>query len=147
MHRPLVRISIAAVALLICCGDTSGGCNNSNTSIGHIGPTGGQIAAAGVGVGVVVVGTIVLVHVHNTHHNVNGCVMADSSGIELRTADNKLYRLTGDVAAIHEGDFVQLHGDRVKKTKDLTGDQVFQVTKLKRDKGPFKLPLPASAKP
>jgi len=140
LNRPLVRISLAAASLLICCGDTSGSCKTSNNNSFNIGPSKGQVIGAAVGVGAVIaVGTVVLVHVHNVHHTVKGCVLATADGIEVQTGDHKMYHLAGDVSKIHEGDLVDLHGDKIKKTKDAKGDQVFQVTKLKKDHGPCKV--------
>jgi hypothetical protein len=113
----------------------------------RIGPSGGQVAAGVAIVAAVVVGTVVLVEVHKNHHRVKGCVFDGPSGIELRTGGDtpKVYSLTGDASKIKVGDMVRLHGNKVKKTKDSTGDQTFTVETITKDYGPCKLPALATS--
>lgn len=137
MNLPARRsgiLSLAAVSIFLLCGDTAPqACKTSNE---HIGPSGGQIAAATAIVGGVVIGTAVLIHVHNEHHQLKGCVVSGPNGLELRTEDGKkTWALDGDVSKVHPGDLVQLHGNRVKRTKDTTSEETFQVEKLKKHVG------------
>jgi hypothetical protein len=76
----------------------------------------------------------------------SGCVVSGPGGLELRTSDSKTYALQSDAASIRVGDRVKLHGSKVKKTKDTSGDEVFKVEKLSRDYGPCRLnPKPAAS--
>ena len=126
---------MAAVSIFLLCGDTAPAtCNTSNT---RIGPSGAEVAAVGIAVvGVIVVGTVVLVHVHNSHHRLKGCVTMGPSGLQLKTDDNKTYALGGEMRDVKAGDTVKIHGNKMKKTKDMTGDQVFTVEKVNKDYGP-----------
>ena len=129
------RLAIAACGVLtvfLCSGATSP-TNCSGGTIGG-GPSAGEVygAAAGVGAGIAIV---ILVAVNASHHTVTGCVRSGLNGLELQTSD-KRYSLEGDAASIKVGDRVKIHGSRVKKTKDQTGDQVFRIEKIKKDCGP-----------
>ena len=97
---------------------------------------------AGVGA-VVAVAIIVPIEVNKSHHQLTGCVITASNGLELQTSDAKTYSLEGDAASIKVGDRVKIHGSKIKKTKDSTGPQVFKVEMLKKDYGP----CPAAAAP
>lgn len=104
-----------------------------------IGPSGGEVLAAAVGVvAVIVVGTVVLVEVHKSHHTVKGCVSTGPNGVEVTTIEDKprTYMLDGDTASVKVGDLVRVHGDKIKKAKDSTADQVFRVQKINKDYGP-----------
>jgi hypothetical protein len=74
--------------------------------------------------------------VQNHKHTLQGCAFSGPSGLELRTSDAKIYALEGSAATIKAGDRLKLHGSRLKKTKDSTGNQVFVVEKLSKDYGP-----------
>jgi hypothetical protein len=74
--------------------------------------------------------------VQNHNHTLHGCAFSGPNGLELRTSDSKLYALEGSIATIKVGDRLKLHGSRLKKTKDSTGNQVFVVEKLNKDYGP-----------
>jgi hypothetical protein len=133
----LTRPGIAAVAALtafLCTGAT-----------GSCGPSEGEVVGAGVGIGAAIaVIVVVAVEVTNGHHTVSGCVVSGPNGLELQSGDSKRYALEGDASRIKVGDRVKIHGSRVKKTKDTTGDQVYRVQKLKKDYGPCPAPHPAS---
>jgi len=83
-----------------------------------------------------VVAVVVLVAVNHSHHTLNGCVVSGPNGLHLQTGDSKSYLLDGDAASIKPRDRVKIHGSKIKKTKDSTGDQVFKVEKLSKDYGP-----------
>jgi hypothetical protein len=142
------RFGIAAFAgltVLLCSGATSpSGCPS-----GSIGPSNGEVVGAAIGVGAAVTAVVVVtaVAVNNSHHVLKGCVVTGANGLELQTSDAKRYALDGDAASIKVGDRVKLHGSKVKKTKDTTGDQVFRVEKLKKDYGPCEVKTIASASP
>ena len=121
------------------------GCGNSNDNF-SVGPSKGEVVGAAVGVGAVVA-AVTIVAVNHSHHTLNGCVFAGQNGLQLRTSDSKTYAIEGDAADIKAGDKVKLHGSRVKKTKDSSGDQVFKVEKLKKDYGPCHVTPAEAAKP
>jgi hypothetical protein len=128
-----------ALASLVCCatiGNT--GCtNNLKNDDFKFGPSGAQVTAAAIGVGAVVVGTVVLIHVHHSHHTLKGCVSNGTNGLEAQTQDNmKTYSLTGETANIKVGDLVRFHGSRGKKVKGSAGNQTFAVEKISKDYGP-----------
>jgi hypothetical protein len=97
----------------------------------------------GVGVAaaaVITIGTVVLVHNHNSHHTIKGCVVSGPEGIQIQSgsgSDMKTYTLAGD-PNIKVGDLVKVHGDKVKKVKNSTDPQTFTVEKLNKDYGPCK---------
>jgi hypothetical protein len=136
IRRTGVLSLVALTAFLLCGATDPNGCQSSGNS--HIGPTGGQIAAAVAGVAIVVVGTVVLIEVHKHHHNVKGCVLSGPNGIEVQTlGDNPTtYTLTGDASKVQVGDLVRLHGS---KSKGDSGDHIFKVQKISRDYGPCKV--------
>jgi len=142
-RRRTEKMVAIALASLVCCvavGPT--GCTNGpgQSSIGRIGPSGGQVTAAAIGVGAVVVGTVVLIEVHHSHHTVKGCVFSGQNGIEVQTQGGmETYALAGETANIKVGDLVQFHGTKGKKVKDSAGDRTFTVEKISRDYGPCKL--------
>lgn len=101
---------------------------------GHIGPSGGAIVGAAVGIGAVVTIGVVLA-VNHSHHVVSGCVVSGPDGLKLQTSDSKTYALEGDTVDLKAGDRVKIRGSRVKKTKGVTGPDVFKVEKLNKDYG------------
>jgi hypothetical protein len=140
--KKIVSITLASLV----CGAGFGvtGCNYNGAPIqsssGGFGPSGAQVTAAAIGVGAVVVGTVVLIHVQHSHHNVKGCVFSDQNGLQVQTqGDVKTYALTGETASIKVGDLVQFHGSKIKKAKGSAGNQTFTVEKISRDYGPCKL--------
>ncbi len=127
---------VCLTAYLLCGATAPETCQTQSTNIG---PSGGQVIGAAVGVvAVIAVGTVVLVEVHKSHHTVKGCVSTGPSGIEVTTVEDKpkTYMLDGETANVKVGDLVRVHGDKIKKTKDSTGDQVFRVQKINKDYGP-----------
>jgi hypothetical protein len=127
-----------AVSLFLFCGQTA-----PIECKGSIGPSTGEVVGVGVAaVGVITIGTVVLVHVHNSHHNIKGCVVAGPSGIQIKSgtgSDMKTYTLAGDTN-IKVGDLVKVHGNKVKKVKNSIGDETFTVEKLNKDYGPCTTP-------
>jgi hypothetical protein len=135
-------IALAVLAVLFCSGASSPtGCQTNSQPIG---PSEGEVVGAAVGI-VAVVATVVIVavEVNHSHHTLRGCVAAGPNGLELRTSDAKTYVLEGDAAGIKVGDTVKLHGSKIKKTRNSTGDQVFKVQSMKKDFGP----CPATSTP
>ena len=130
-------VAFAALTVFLCSGFQSSptSCQNSNSSWGSLGPSGGQVAGAIAGVGAVVA-VVVLLEVNHSHHTLKGCVVSNANGFELRTSDSRRFQLDGDVSKIHAGDKVKIHGSRIKKEKDATGDQVFRVESLSKAYGP-----------
>ena len=108
------------------------------------------IIAAGVGVlAVVAVGTVVLVEVHKSHHQVKGCVSRGPEGFQARTNEGKVWTLSGDMASLNPGDLVKVQGNRVSRSKAAAplaaGEQMFFVESLKKDYGACKLATGAPA--
>jgi surface antigen len=131
-----LRITVLAVsAALLCSGATS--CTKT------------QIGLSIAAIAAVVVGTTVGVTlaVQNQRHTLQGCVFSGPGGVELRTSDSKIYALEGSAATLKVGDRLKLHGSKLKKTKDSTGNQVFVVEKLSRDYGPCPAGIAAPATP
>lgn len=134
--RPATPIALI-LSLLICCGATSGSCNNNNGGLGDIGPSKGEVIGVGIAaVAVVAVAIIVPVEISKSHHTLQGCVFTTPSGLELRTTDSRTYALSGTTADIAPGNTLRLHGNRQKHDKDATGDQVFLVQKMQKNYGP-----------
>jgi len=130
----LQRISVfAASAVLVCSGATS--CSTTQIALS-------ATAIAAVGAGAAVGITLA---VQNSNHTLQGCLLSGPGGLELRTSDSKIFALEGDAATIKIGDRVKLHGSKLKKAKDLAGDQVFVVEKLKKDYGPCRVDALAPA--
>ncbi len=131
-------VAFVALSSLLLCGATSpSGCNSSQDQIG---PSKGEVDGIAVGiVAVIVVGTVVLVEVNKSHHNLKGCVTAGPDGLTLHTDGNsKVYALTGATANVKVGDVIKVHGSKSKGKKDSAGDQDFAVEKMSRDYGPCK---------
>jgi len=148
----VTRIGIGAMAALttylwVQSSTNTMACTNSSPAPSH---TGAEAAGIAIVAGVVI-GTVVLVEVHKSHHNVKGCVYAGPGGIEVQTlGDNPTsYTLSGDASHVKVGDVVRLHGSKLKKKKGDSGDQMFVVEKLSKDYGPckaaIKTPTPAKS--
>ena len=137
-NRKFGIAAFASLSLLLCTGATApAGCPGGG---GQIGPSGGEVIGAAVGIGAAIAVTVVvLVEVDHSHHSLSGCVVSGSNGLELQTSDSKSYALAGDAASIRVGDRVKLHGSKVKKTKDTSGDQIFRVASMNKDYGPCKV--------
>ena len=144
ISRRMGIAAFTALGVLLCSGATAPtGCPSGS---GSIGPSQGEVVGAAVGVvAAVTVVVVVLVEVNKSHHTVNGCVSAGANGLELETSDRRHYTLEGDAASVKVGDRVKLHGSKVKKTKDSSGDQVFKVQKLNKDFGPCPAPTATPA--
>jgi hypothetical protein len=127
-------VAFAALTVFLCSGFQSSptACQPSSS---RIGPSGAQVAGAIAGVGAVVA-VAVLLEVNHSKHTLKGCVVSNANGFELRTSDSRHFQLDGDVSKIHVGDKVKIHGSRIKKDKNATGDQVFRVQSLSKAYGP-----------
>lgn len=134
MHlRPAATLTVT-LSLLICCGATSGSCNTSDDTIG---PSTGQVVGVAVGAAAVIAAAIIIpVEISKSHHTLKGCIFSTPAGLELRTADNKTYALSGTTANLSPGSTVRVHGDRQKHNKNATGDQLFVVQKMQKNFGP-----------
>ena len=134
---------MGALTVLLCGFDGTQSCNQP--VVDH---TGRDVALVGVALGAVIVTSVVLVHNHNASHRLKGCVTAGPDGLKLVTDDKKSYLLSGALVTVKPGDLVKIHGDKVKRTKDATGDQTFMVETLTKDYGACKAiltPAPAPA--
>lgn len=147
MRRRSGIVCFAALSSFLLCGATSPpGC--TSTPQKPIGPSTGEVVGIGVAVvATVVVATVVLVHVHNSHYSVRGCVTAGPDGLHLlENGSGKVYTLTGVTANVKPGDVIKLHGAKIKGQKDNAGDQDFAVESINRDYGPCKtMPAPPAA--
>ena len=139
MYRRTGIVSMIAVSLFLFCGQTAP--VTCNASQERIGPSNGEIIGIGVAAAAVItIGTVVLVHTHNSHHTIKGCVVSGPAGIQIQSgsgADMKTYTLAGD-PNIKVGDMVKVHGNKVKKVKNSADDQTFTVEELNKDYGPCK---------
>jgi hypothetical protein len=95
----------------------------------------------------VVVATVVLVHVHNSHYSIRGCVTAGPDGLKVHeNGSGRVYALTGVTANVKPGDVIKLHGAKIKGQKDSAGDQDFALESINKDYGPCTMaPAPAAA--
>jgi hypothetical protein len=148
LSRRWAITAFAAMASVLCTGASSpSGCGSGSSSFGNIGPSGAEVAGAAVGIGAVIaVAIIVPVESSRSHHNISGCIVTGSSGLELKTSEAKTYSLEGDAASVKVGDKVRIHGSKIKKTKDATGPGVFRVEKLSRDYGPCPVAATSASK-
>jgi len=128
-------IAIAVLAALVCSGATS--CSRTQVAL--------SVTAAAAIVVATTVGVTYAVQSHN--HTLQGCVFSGPGGLELRTSDSKTYALQGYAATIKVGERVKLHGSKLKKSKDSTGDQVFAVERLSKDYGQCSAGVAAPATP
>jgi hypothetical protein len=133
-------ICFVALSSLLLCGATSPtSCSSSSNSGLTLGPSNGEIGAAVGIVAGVAVGTVVLVEVNKSHHNLKGCVTTGPDGLTLHSEGNsKVYALTGVPANVKVGDVIKVHGSKSKGQKDSAGDQDFAVEKMNRDYGSCK---------
>jgi hypothetical protein len=129
------RFGIAAFAVLtvlLCSGSTA----PTGCPTGNIGPSNAEVIGGAVAIGVGIAAAIAIpIAIHNSHHNLKGCVFSGPNGLELQTGDGKAYALEGDSAGVKVGDTFKVHGTRLKKAKGSNADQVFQVTQIKKDYG------------
>jgi hypothetical protein len=133
MTARLPRLVPILLIPLICCA-ADGGCNTSNE---RIGPSGGEVAGVAIAAVAVVAAVIIIpVEINKSHHTLKGCVLSTPSGLELRTADNQTYALSGTTADLTPGNTIRVHGDRQKHDKSAAGDQVFLVQKMQKNYGP-----------
>ena len=136
-------IAVVALTCFMLCGATAPEtCNTTpQPAPSHTGAiVGGVAIVAGV-----VIGTVVLVHVHHTHHEVKGCVLSGPDGLKLQTqGDQKEYKLAGELALVHEGDLVKIKGDKIKRAKGTADDDTFEIQKLSKDFGACKVPQAAA---
>jgi hypothetical protein len=130
MDRRKGIVSTIALTSFLFCGMTAPQQCSQPKNNGH------GVAIAVAAVAVVAVGTVVLVAVHESHHNLKGCVYNDNDGLHLQEGDaTKKYLLSGATTHIKPGDVVRVHGSKVKKEKGSTDDQMFVVQELKKDYG------------
>jgi hypothetical protein len=115
----------------------------------RIGPSNAEVIGVAVGIGaVIVVGTVVLVHVSHSHHQIKGCVFSGPNGLEVQNeSDKKTYFLTGAPVNVKVGDIVKVIGTREKKQKDSAGNEDFVVTRMNKDYGPCKAAVASGAIP
>jgi hypothetical protein len=130
MDRRKGIVSMVALTSFLFCGMTAPQQCNTNTNNGH-----GTAIAVGA-IAAIGVGTVVLIAVHSSHHNIKGCAYSDKNGLHIQDGNTmKKFVLTGATPNIKAGDIVRLHGSKVKMAKGATGDQTFVVEKLSKDYG------------
>ncbi len=104
----------------------------------------GEIVGVFAAVGAVVVGTVVLVHVHDVHTTIKGCVYAGPDGLSVvNEQDKKTYMLSGVTADAKVGDRIKARGKREKKVKG-GPDDLFEISKMSKDYGACKVPVVAA---
>ena len=106
----------------------------SQSGIGNIGPSNGEIVGILVGAGAAIaVVAIVIYRKKHKRPTIVGCVSPGADGLSLiNKKDNQVYTLTGDTASLKANEQVALKG---KKLKDSNGKPTFQVEKLTKDYG------------
>lgn len=132
--RQKLAVSVS-LALLLCTGSMS----RAQATSGRIGYCGSGIA---IGIGAIAGGGAALgifLAVNHGRHLLEGCVSTGPDGPQLQTSDAKTFALQGDPAIFKVGDRVKVHGDRVRRSKDSKGNQVFKVDKIKRNYGPCQI--------
>ena len=135
-------LRIAAVAVLT--GILVSAASGLAQSGGRIaGPSGGEVAGAGIGVGAAVV-IVAAVAVSHSHHTLTGCLFEGPNGLKLKTSDST-YSIESAAENIKAGKKVKLHGSKVKKAKGAGGDQVFKVEKVSKDYGACHVEVAASS--
>jgi hypothetical protein len=100
----------------------------------NIGPSKGEVIAIIVVAAAAITGVGFLIY-HETHKHpsITGCVASGADGLTLKNEkDKKVYALSGDTAALRNGEQVTLKG---KKIKSSIGKPSFQVEKLTKDYG------------
>ena len=104
---------------------------SAQTGLGHIGPTGAQVAGAAVGVGAVI-GIILYLTLHKP--SMTGCVRSADGAYTITDQNAQVtYTLVDATPGLKSGERVKLQG---KKKKDKQGNLTFRMKKIKRDYGP-----------
>ena len=142
-HFHTAVVSSLIVPSVLLSGAATQSCNSSN--YGDVGPSKGKVIGAAVGVGAVIaIATVVLVEVHNSHHTLKGCVTTSPNGLQvISDFDGKVYQVSGVTANVKVGDQVRLHGAK-EKSKG-SSNRTFIIQEIKKDYGPCKAPVSASA--
>jgi hypothetical protein len=137
MIRRSGLISMLALTSYLFCGFSQPAqCNSS----GRIGPSTGEVVAAGVGIGAVIAVVVAVpIVISHKHHTAQGCVMTGRNGLEVQQEDNsKPLSLVGDAPGLKVGELVKLHGTKQKKQEGV--NQAFVVEKVTKDYGPCRMP-------
>ena len=104
----------------------------AQTGLGHIGPSGAQVAGAIVGAAAVI--GLVVYLVIPKQKTIEGCVAAVNSVSTLSNEkDHRAYVLLTDEVSVQPGHQFKLKG---KKAKDKSGNWQFRVKKIVQDEGP-----------
>src|SRR5260370_19724429 len=116
---------------------TMDGCDSQSFNIG---PSKGQVVGAILGAAVVLGGTTaVLIEVHHKHHTVKGCVSSGANGLQVESDDKKTYLLTGNTLNIKTDTLLKLHGAKLRNPKHSAGAPTFEVEKVSKDYGPYRV--------
>jgi hypothetical protein len=136
MNRRIGIVSMVALSSFLLCGMQS----VPPVSCKRIGPSTGEVVGVAAGIGAaVVIGTVVLVHVSHSHHQIKGCLISGPNGLEVQDeSDSKTYFLTGAPVNAKVGDVVRVSGTKEKKQKDSAGSEDFVVARMSKDYGPCK---------
>ena len=103
----------------------------AQTGLGHIGPTGAQVAGAAIGAASVIALAVYLVI--PKQKTIEGCLQtADGVSRLSDEKDHHVYTILADSATLNSGHRLRLKG---KKSKDKSGALQFQVRKLLQDEG------------
>ncbi len=134
---PRSIVTMAAVCALLASVSTSSPLASGQSSGWNldIGPTRGQVAAAGAGIAAVgaAVGVGVYYGVHRSHM-LTGCAVSGANGVEVQNqSDRQVYVLAGKIADIMPGNRVRVSGKKEKKSGKVPRE--FLVEKLQRDYG------------
>jgi len=145
MRYKLGIASMLSLTIFLCCGWTApDGCASNDPPPSHTGAIVGVVGVAAA----ITVGTIVLVHVHHSHHRIKGCAVTSAQGMEVLEGDNETpYLLTGIITGIKPGERVYLEGDKHKAPDASHNPSTFAVEKMHKDYGPcpnmpVMVPLP-----
>jgi hypothetical protein len=68
-------------------------------------------------------------------HNLKGCVVDGSKGMELQTESGEGFALFGQTAGVKAGERVKISGSRQKAVKGVSARQSFVVQRLDKDFG------------
>lgn len=103
----------------------------AQTGLGHIGPTGAQLAGAVIGAAAVI--TVIVYFSIPKQKTVEGCVES-ANGVSVLTndKDHHAYALDSDTIVVKPGQRLKLKG---KKRKDKSGAWHLEVKKVVRDEG------------
>jgi hypothetical protein len=134
-HKTGIVSMIALSSFLLCGASAPTDCK------GSFGPSTGEVVGIGVAIGAtIVIGTVVLVHVNHSHHEIRGCVTSGPNGLQVENeSDKKIYTLIGVPSNVKVGDIVKVHGDKEKQAKGSPANQDFKVEKMSKDYGPCKV--------